>query len=151
MKRYMVFLFALCELTFGRATGLLDSSQVSATEASTASPISKTAVLRITGDVDHLAFRAVENRNMSQLRAMLREGMSANLRSDDGTTLLMYAALHGDSEGVRILLEAGADANASNGHVLRPLFGAHRMSRRCGFSWIRGSCRMRTLPKGPPH
>lgn len=45
---------------------------------------------------------------------MLRDGLSPHLRAPDGSTLLMYAALHGDAEGVRILLDAGADPNAAN-------------------------------------
>ena len=68
------------------------------------------------GDVDHLAFRTVERCENGKLRMMLREGLSPHLRASDGTTLLMYAALHGDAEGVRILLEAGADPNRTNEH-----------------------------------
>jgi ankyrin repeat protein len=66
------------------------------------------------GDVDHLAFRAVERRENDRLKVMLRDGLSPHLRAPDGSTLLMYAALHGDAEGVRILLDAGADPNAAN-------------------------------------
>ena len=66
------------------------------------------------GDVNHLAFRKVERRENDQLKIMLREGLSPNLRANDGTTLLMYAALHGDAEAVHILLEEGADPNAMN-------------------------------------
>ncbi len=78
--------------------------------------LGKTQEIPITypGDVDHLAFRAVERRENDWLVLMLREGLSPNLRASDGTTLLMYAALHGDAEGVHILLEAGADPNLAN-------------------------------------
>ena len=68
------------------------------------------------GDVDHLAFRIVERRENTKLKLLLREGLSPRLKASDGTTLLMYAAMHGDAEGVRILLDAGADPNAANEH-----------------------------------
>jgi ankyrin repeat protein len=39
---------------------------------------------------------------------------AANLTGPGGTTPLMYAALYGDADSVRRLLEAGADPNARN-------------------------------------
>jgi ankyrin repeat protein len=48
-------------------------------------------------------------------RKMLRAAPDiAKLRGESGSTPLMYAVLYGHAEDVRLLLEAGADANARN-------------------------------------
>lgn len=45
------------------------------------------------------------------LEALLRAGLDANARTEDGSTLLMRAAALGRVDMVRVLLAAGADAN----------------------------------------
>ena len=48
-------------------------------------------------------------------RKLLREEpQAAKLKGPGGSTPLMYAALYGDAEAVRLLLEAGADPNIRN-------------------------------------
>ena len=48
-------------------------------------------------------------------RKLLREQpQAAKLKGPGGSTPLMYAALYGDAESVRLLLEAGADLNIRN-------------------------------------
>jgi ankyrin repeat protein/mono/diheme cytochrome c family protein len=65
-------------------------------------------------DLDHVLFRSVRERNDERVVLLLREGMSANLRTGDGTTTLMVAALWGTARSVELLLDHGADPKAAN-------------------------------------
>jgi len=58
---------------------------------------------------------ALRNGDMEVFRRLVREDPKAvNLKADLGDTPLMYAALYGDADSVRLLLENGADPNAEN-------------------------------------
>ena len=48
------------------------------------------------------------------LKLLREEPQVAKLKGPGGSTLLMYAALYGDAESVRLLLEAGAEPNIRN-------------------------------------
>lgn len=52
--------------------------------------------------------------NSDALRKALAEGLPLEARDADGNTPLMLAAAYGDPACVRLLLERGADANATN-------------------------------------
>lgn len=58
---------------------------------------------------------ALRNGDHKRFGALLRENPKAvNLKGPGGSTPLMYAALYGDSESVRLLLKSGADPNLRN-------------------------------------
>src|SRR4029453_8976467 len=58
---------------------------------------------------------ALRNGNRQEFNRALRENpASVNGRGQGGWTPIMFAALYGDVEDVRILLAQGADANAQN-------------------------------------
>ncbi len=70
-------------------------------------------------------------------RKLLSENPKAiNLNGPGGSTPLMYAALYGDLESVRILLERGADPNLRNDSGTTALMWAVLMPKRPGCSWI---------------
>ena len=73
------------------------------------------------GEFDHIAFQKIQRRDWGLLKSLLQQGIPAELCSTDGTTLLMYAALHGDEEAVGLLLKYGADPNAANQCGVTPL------------------------------
>lgn len=52
-----------------------------------------------------------ESSNLKVLGMLLRSGLDANIRLEDGETLLMQAAQQGNFQAVKTLLEAGADPN----------------------------------------
>ena len=67
---------------------LLPSGQmVSAPATAPERSVASVPHIKVLGDVDHLAFRIVERRQNAALQTMLRDGLSANLRAPDGTTL----------------------------------------------------------------
>jgi cytoskeletal protein RodZ len=57
---------------------------------------------------------ALQERDAAALRQALAQGASPNLRTPDGNPALTQAVIQRWSEGVRILLAAGADRNAKN-------------------------------------
>ena len=65
-------------------------------------------------ELDHLLFQTIRRGNTKVLATLLRQGTPVQLRSPDGTTPLMFAALRGDVESVKLLLDHGADPNAAN-------------------------------------
>jgi ankyrin repeat protein/mono/diheme cytochrome c family protein len=76
--------------------------------------LSLPAVVHGADSWQHPLFRAIEFGDTALLASLLRQGAPVNLRRADGTTPLMHAALRGDSEQVRLLLEHGADARAAS-------------------------------------
>ena len=75
-------------------------------------------------DSTDLAFQIIRNDNAAGLRSLLMDGLSPNTRDEAKTTLLMVGALSGSEPCVRILLEHGADLNATNEHGLTALMWA---------------------------
>lgn len=73
-----------------------------------------TKLMHLLRDGDRAAFRAL----------LLENPRAATLKGPGGSTPLMYAALYGDAESVRLLLEAGADPNISNEAGATPLMWA---------------------------
>jgi ankyrin repeat protein/mono/diheme cytochrome c family protein len=65
-------------------------------------------------DLDHVLFQAIRRGDTELLATLLRQGTPVNLRTADGTTPLMYAAVRGSADSVKLLLEHGADPNAAN-------------------------------------
>ena len=63
---------------------------------------------------EHLLFRTIRRGDVELLTSLLRQGTPVNLRAADKTTALMVAALHGNARSVELLLDHGADPNASN-------------------------------------
>jgi ankyrin repeat protein len=67
------------------------------------------------------AANAAQNRDMTTLRALLRQRSDVNATQPDGTTALHWAAHWNDLETVNLLLKAGADAKATNRYGSTPL------------------------------
>ena len=101
-------------------------------------------------ELDHLLFQTVRRGDNSMLRGLLRPGTPVDVRAADGTTPLMYAALRGNVESVKLLLVHGANPDAANDDgATALLWGAgsdvsvalldpagltsvkHRLERRC--------------------
>ncbi|MEX0677784.1 MAG: ankyrin repeat domain-containing protein [Pirellulales bacterium] len=66
------------------------------------------------GPQDHVLLSAIRRGDQALLESHLREGAPVNVRTSDGTTPLLLAALYGTPEAVRSLLDHGADPNAVN-------------------------------------
>jgi N-acyl-D-amino-acid deacylase len=68
-------------------------------------------------------YQAIRSNDLGALRAMVK---SANVNEKDkrGATPLLYAAAYGSSEAVRVLVNAGAEVNASNDFGATPLMWA---------------------------
>jgi ankyrin repeat protein len=57
-------------------------------------------------------FHAIRMSDVRAVKSSLERGASANARSDEGDTPLMYAAVHSTAGCMALLLERGADPNA---------------------------------------
>ncbi len=68
--------------------------------------------------------QATELGRVNVVRNMLREGVSASQKDENGNTPLHLAALRGNVEMMKILLAAGADPNATNTIGNVPLLNA---------------------------
>jgi uncharacterized protein len=83
------------------------------------------SVSLIAADVDRRLIDAVRAEDAAQVRALLSRRVDVNVRSDDGSTALLWAAHANDLTVAEALLRAGADANAAN------QFGMTPLSRAC--------------------
>lgn len=64
---------------------------------------------------------AAQSRDLTQLRALIRQHAEINTPQADGTTALEWAAHWNDAEAVDLLIAAGADAKAANRYGATPL------------------------------
>lgn len=64
---------------------------------------------------------AAKDQDWKTVRTLLTQKASANARSDDGSTALLWAAHWNDADTADLLLKAGADANAVNDFRMTPL------------------------------
>jgi ankyrin repeat protein len=67
------------------------------------------------------AANAAQNRDMTALRALLRQRTNVNAAQPDGTTALHWAAHWNDLEAVNLLIKAGANAKAANRYGATPI------------------------------
>jgi ankyrin repeat protein len=70
---------------------------------------------------DSRLVEAARNQDQSQVRVLLNQHADANIRSEDGSTALLWAAHWNDVETAGLLIRAGADANAANDFRITPL------------------------------
>ena len=63
---------------------------------------------------EHVLIQAIRRGDTTLLKDILRRGTPPDVRSSDGTTPLMYAALHGSAEMVELLLKHRADPRTAN-------------------------------------
>jgi ankyrin repeat protein len=64
---------------------------------------------------------AVKNQDVQRVRALLEQRADVNIRSEDGSTALLWAAHWNDLQTAELLVRAGADANAANDLRMTPL------------------------------
>jgi ankyrin repeat protein len=64
---------------------------------------------------------AARNQDQQQVRTLLNQHADVNVRSDDGSTALLWAAHWNDLKTADLLIRAGADANAANDFRTTPL------------------------------
>src|SRR5262245_47249755 len=64
---------------------------------------------------------AVKNQDLQEVRALLGQHADVNLRSEDGSTALLWAAHWNDLQTAELLVRAGADANVANDFRMTPL------------------------------
>jgi uncharacterized protein len=62
-----------------------------------------------------------KNQDLQQVRALLNGHPDVNVRSEDGSTALLWAAHWNDLRTAELLVRAGADANAANDFRMTPL------------------------------
>jgi ankyrin repeat protein len=67
---------------------------------------------------------AAKNQDLQQVRALLNRHVDVNVRSEDGSTALLWVAHWNDLETAELLVRAGADANAANDFRMTPLVQA---------------------------
>ena len=81
-------------------------------------------------DGEHPLFLAIRRDQTDLLASLLRQGTPVSLRTQDGTSPLTYAALRGSVTSVRLLLEHGADPNATNkAGVTALVWGAREIAK----------------------
>ena len=62
----------------------------------------------------HSLFQAIREGNAHKVDVLLKDAAAVNARDEHGNTPLMNAAWMADADVMQRLLQAGADANASN-------------------------------------
>jgi ankyrin repeat protein len=72
-------------------------------------------------DPDLRMVTAAAQQDKAAMRALLKEGVDANIARADGATALLWAAHWNDLETVDLLLKAGAKVNAADDHGVTPL------------------------------
>lgn len=70
---------------------------------------------------DFPLLEAVKNQDQQQVGTLLTQHVDVNVRSNDGSTALLWAAHWGDVKTTDLLLRAGADPNAANDFRMTPL------------------------------
>jgi len=70
---------------------------------------------------DHRLVDAARNQDQQMVRTLLNQHADVNVRSDDGSTALLWAAHWNDLATAELLIHAGADANAANDFRITPL------------------------------
>ena len=81
------------------------------------------------GAEEVLLIQAVKERDVAVVRARLSEGVDVNATEPDGATALHWAAHDGQADLARILLDAGADVNATTRYGARRSPSRPRMDR----------------------
>jgi uncharacterized protein len=64
---------------------------------------------------------AVKNQDLHEVHALLGQHADVNVRSEDGSTALLWAAHWNDLQTAELLVRAGADANVANDFRMTPL------------------------------
>src|SRR5262245_6789313 len=64
---------------------------------------------------------AVKNQDLQEVRALLGQHADVNVRSEDGSTALLWAAHWNDLQTAELLVRAGADVNVANDFRMTPL------------------------------
>jgi ankyrin repeat protein len=64
---------------------------------------------------------AVKNQDLPRVRTLLDQHADVNVRSEDGSTALLWAAHWNDLQTAELLVRAGADANTANDLRMTPL------------------------------
>ena len=64
---------------------------------------------------------AMKNQDLQRVRTLLAQRADVNVRSEDGSTALLWAAHWNDLQAAELLVRAGADANAANDFRMTPL------------------------------
>jgi uncharacterized protein len=64
---------------------------------------------------------AMKNQDLPRVRTLLDQHANVNVRSEDGSTALLWAAHWNDLQDAELLVRAGADANAANDFRMTPL------------------------------
>ena len=64
---------------------------------------------------------AAKDQDLQQVRTLLRGRPNVNVRAEDGSTALLWAAHWNDLQTAELLVRAGADANAGNDFRMTPL------------------------------
>jgi uncharacterized protein len=79
-------------------------------------------------DKHDVMMRAIGRNDMTQVKALIAGKIDVNLRKDTraSPTFMTYAAFHGRTEILQLLLGAGADVNSADGDMQTPLMQASR-------------------------
>ena len=77
-------------------------------------------------DKHDLMMRAIERNDVAQVKALIAGKIDPNLRKDSraSPTFMTFAAFHGRTEILQLLLGAGADVNSPDGDMQTPLMQA---------------------------
>ena len=70
---------------------------------------------------DQRLVNAAKQQDPQRVRALLLQHADVNVRSEDGSTALLWAAHWNDLQDAELLVRAGADANAANDFRMTPL------------------------------